>query len=175
MITPINIGHDLLVMLHAVAAIVALTSGIVVLLRGRGLTMHTVAMMIMAGSLPISMTLGWRDFSTGSKITFAGLAVLAMIMLGQAFRARRIRAQEFAAGQAWDPGRGIGISIGPKFVRVVGFNVIALITGGAIVPVLRAGGGLVGVIIAVAACVSVSHLLVERRRSRVMRLATDGA
>ena len=160
---------------HASAAVLAWVAGLVVLRTGAGLAAHGVGVVLMTAALVPSMTLGWDSFPVLAKVMFSGLAVLAVVMVGQVVRAGRIRQREESIGQVWTVR---GRPIGPDFVRVVGFNVISLSVAGLIVPVLRVGGGALGVIAVVVAIVPVAHLLVERRRSAVLnqlRLATAKA
>lgn len=160
------LGHAIFVILHAAAAVVALLSGIIALNAGHGLGVHRISIVVMAVTLGPSMAFGWAGFPPVARVMFSGLAVLALAMVIQAFRAGRVRAAEIAAGRVWRSGDTP--KIGPGFVRVLGFNVISLTVAGTIVPVLRIGGGTLGVLAAVVITVVVAHLLVERRRSQVL-------
>ncbi len=162
------VGHAAFVTVHAVAAFVALVAAVITLHTGRGLTTHRVAVVVMAVCLGPSLAFGWAGFSTLSRVIFFGLAGLAVFMVGQSVRAARVRALEIGTGQVVVLSTRPGVAgVGPKFVGTLGFNAIALTVAGTIVPVLRVGGGTVGVIICVAVSVGIGHVLVERRRRAV--------
>lgn len=144
--------HLTFVALHAVAATVALAAGVVTVHTGRGLGLHRLGVVAMAGCLLPSLVLGWSGYSPASRVALAGLAGLAVSMVLQSERAARVRRD-----------RGLG----PAFVGVLGFNLVALMAAGAVVPVIRLGGGAMGVTAAVGATVVLGHVLVERRRAAV--------
>ena len=149
-----DLGHLILVSVHAIAAGTALVAGVLTLLTGRGLAAHQVAVVAMTTALGASLTVGWTDIVPAARVAFLGLAGLAVVMVVQAVRAGRVRARETVR---------TGRPVGPRLVRVLGFNVIALAVGGTIVPVLRLEGGVVGVVLAVGLTVAAGHLLIERR------------
>lgn len=153
-----DLAHLVFVAVHAVAAGIALAAGVLALLTGRGLVTHQVAVLGMAAALGPSLVLGWPDFAPAARLTFTGLAGLAVVMVVQAVRAGRVQARETVRP---------GCRVGPRLVRVLGFNVIALVVAGTIVPVLRLDGGAVGVLLAVGLTVVGGHLLVERRVTSV--------
>lgn len=166
-----QLGHAVLVLVHAAAATIGFAAGVVLLWKGRGLRVHRPAVIIMAGVLVPSMALGWPDFGTPNKIIFSALFVLALVLVLQAVRAGRIRQREIADGRAL-----AALGIGPDFVHTIGFNVIALVAGATVVPALRIGGGVVAALISVGLAVAVAHLLVERRRRQVReRVETERA
>lgn len=151
--------------LHAGAALLAWVAGLAVLRTGAGLAAHAAGVVLMAAALGPSLFLGWGSFPSVAKVMFSGLAGLAVVMVIQVIRARRLRDREQAEGQVWMLPGG---PIGPGFVRIVGFNVISLSVAGVIVPILRLGGGALGILVAAALIVPVAHVLVERRRSAVL-------
>lgn len=162
------IGHAAFVTVHAVAAFVALVAAVITLHTGRGFTTHRVSIVVMAVFLGPSLVFGWAGFSSLSRGIFLGLAGLAVFMVTQSVRAARARDREVAAGQVVSLSSRPGVpGVGPRFVTTLGFNAIALTVAGTVVPVLRVGGGTVGVIICVAVSVTIGHVLVERRHSRV--------
>jgi len=160
-----ELGHTLFVTVHAVAATLALAGGILAVHTGRGFALHQVGVVVMTASLGPSLILGWAGFSPPSRAIFLGLAALALFMVVQCGRAGRVRVREIARIEALHSGSRP--PVGPEFVGVLGFNLISLTVAGTIVPVLRVGGGTLGVLVAVAVTVALAHLLVERRRSRV--------
>ena len=154
------LGHAAFVTVHALAATAALVSGVVTAHTGRGFGLHQVGVVVMAASLGPSLAFGWPGFAPAARVTFLGLAGLAVFMVLQSVRARRVRSRETVpAGQP----------VGPEFVRALGFNLIALTVAGTVVPVLRVGGGVLGIVVAVAVTVILGHVLVERRVRGVLR------
>jgi hypothetical protein len=161
---------------HASAATVALVAAVVTLHTGRGFVTHRAAVVVMAACLGPTLTLGWSGFSGAARATFLGLAALALFMVGQAFRAGRVRTREIAAGGSVVLSARPGAKgVGPAFVSTLGFNAIALTVAGTVVPVLRVGGGTLGLVIAIGATVALGHVLVERRRSRVAAAVRSAA
>lgn len=162
------IGHAAFVTVHAVAAFVALVAAVITLHTGRGLVIHRVSIVVMAACLGPSLAFGWAGFSSLSRGMFLGLAGLAGFLVAQSVRAARVRDREIATGQVVSlSSRPGALGVGPRFVTTLGFNAIALTVAGTVVPVLRMGGGTVGVTVCVAVSVAIGHLLVERRHSRV--------
>ncbi|GAA1428009.1 hypothetical protein GCM10009616_06620 [Microlunatus lacustris] len=149
-----ELGHTVFVTVHALAATVALVSGVVTAHTGRGFGLHQLGVVVMAATLGPSLAFGWPGFSPAARVTFLGLAALAVFMVVQSVRARRVRGREVLAA---------GRRVGPEFVRVLGFNLVALTVAGTVVPVLRVEGGVVGIVVAVAVTVVLGHVLVERR------------
>ena len=154
------LGHTVFVTAHALAATAALVSGVVTAHTGRGFGLHQTGVVAMAATLGPSLAFGWPGFPPTARVTFLRLAGLALFMVLQSVRARRVRGRE-----AVPPGQPVG----PKFVRVLGFNLIALTVAGTVVPVLRVGGGALGIAVAVAVTVILGHVLVERRVRGVLR------
>jgi hypothetical protein len=150
--------HLLVVTLHAFAASVSLVAGVLAVLAGRGFRLHVIALVVMALALAPSLVLGWPTFAPPARVAFTGLAGLAVVMIGQAVRAARVRRAEVV--------RGVG-RLGPEFVGVLGFNLIALTVAGTVVPVLRLDAGVVGVALSVVVTVVGGHLLVARRVRQV--------
>lgn len=165
-----ELWHAAFISLHALAAVVALVSGIVTLHTGRGFVLHRIGIVVMAAGLGPSFVFGWPGFSPVARMMFSGLAVLAVFMVVQVFRAGHVRARELRSIDP-DPEEHRPL-IGPRFVEVLGFNVIALTVAGTVVPVLRVGGGTLGVVISVVVSVAIGHVLVERRKSQVAPLTS---
>lgn len=148
------LGHTAFVAVHALSATLALVAGVVTVHTGRGLRLHQLGVVVLALTLGPSLGFGWAGFDPGARVIFLGLAGLAVFMVVQSVRSRRVRDRE-ATSQ--------GRPVGPAFVRMLGFNLIALTVAGTVVPVLRVGGGVAGILIAVAVTVVLGH--VERRAS----------
>lgn len=160
------LGHAVFVVVHALAATLALVSGVVTVHTGRGFGLHQVGVVVMALALGPSIAFGWSGFAPVARVTFLALAGLAVFMVVQTIQARRAR------GWGVVP---VGQVLRPEFVRLLGFNLVALTVAGTVVPVLRVGGGVVGILVAVAVTVTLGHLLVERRVRGVGRLAASPA
>lgn len=154
-----NLGHTVVVTVHALAATAALVSGVLTAHTGRGFGLHQLGVVVMAATLGPSLALGWPGFAPAARVAFLGLAGLAVFMVVQTVRARRVREREAVP---------VGQRVGPVFVRVLGFNLIALTVAGTVVPVLRVEGGVVGIVVAVAVTVTLGHLLVERRLRQIL-------
>ena len=174
MIDLVSWGRVALLGVHAVAATAALVAGILALHTGRGVGVHKLGVFVMALALGPSLTLGWIGFAVAERVTFSLLAALSAVMVVQVFRAERLQGRESRDLRRCSVDRPM-LPVGPAFVRTLGFNGSSLTVAGTIVPVLRVGGGAVGVIAAVVMSVAVTHLLVERqaRRADSNRRAMD--
>lgn len=137
--------HLIFVTLHAVCATAALVLGVLALRHQRLMVAHLAGVAGMAGCLPLSIAAGWSGFIDLTRTIFIGLFVLSLVMLVQAFWARR--AQRAGNEQA---------AIGH-----LGFNVIALVTGFLAVAVLRTGAGVIGVVIVAVVTPLLGHLIVK--------------
>jgi uncharacterized membrane protein len=154
------LAHTVFITLHALSAGLALVCGIVLLHTGRGLRAHQAGVVAMAATLGPSLYFGWPRYPPTARVAFVALAGLALVMVAQAVRAGRLGSLPQRRPRLLAEGPGIA----PGLVGVVGFNVVSLTVAGTIVPVLRIGGGTLGVLLAVAGSVTVAHLLVRRRR-----------
>lgn len=152
------LGHTAFVAVHALFGTLALVAGVVTVHTGLGLRLHQLGVVVLALTLGPSLGFGWAGFDPVARVTFLGLAGLAVFMVVQSVRSRRVRDRE-ATSQ--------GRPVGPAFVRMLGFNLIALTVAGTVVLVLRVGGGVAGILIAVAVTVVLGHVLVERRAREV--------
>lgn len=153
-----ELGHSIFVTVHAFAAALALVAGVLAVHTGRGAVLHQLGVGATAATLGPSLAFGWSGFAPVARVTFVGLTGLALFMVLQSMRARRVRTREVAP---------TGRPVGPDYVRVLGFNLVALTVAGTVVPVLRVGGGALGILLAVAVTVTVGHVLVERRARAV--------
>lgn len=135
--------HAVLIVVHTSFAVVALASGLWVLHSGRALRLHAVAISGMTVAVYGAVALGFSGYPTPSRWAFIGLAVLAAVMTARVMAALR----HHPVGATTPPP--------PSLIEPVGFNVISLVAGGMIVPVLRLGGGAVGVIAALVVSVVV--------------------
>ena len=127
--------HTVFITLHAIAATVAWLAALIALPAGRLFEVYRWAQVGMLAALVPALVVGWSGYDAFSRIAYIGLVVLATVML--------IRTQ--LAGRILPAATG-GPTTG--YLDHVGFTIIALSDGFAIVAALRAGapGWLVAVI-----------------------------
>jgi hypothetical protein len=148
---PEELGHvwnTVFVTVHAAAAVVAFAAGAVSLRSGRFLAAYRAGTVVMAAALVPAVLVDWSKTDTPARVAFSVLVGLAGIMV--------IRAE--LAGR-----RPPGAS-GPSraYVQHVGFTLISLAVGFAVVGVLRLGGpGWLGGVLAVG-IVLAGRTLLER-------------
>lgn len=138
---------------HAVAATVAVVAGLVALPSGRLVRLHLAAVVLMAAALVPAVLVDWATTPVGARVAFAALSVLALVMVARAALAVRGRPQ---------------VTGGPtgRYLGHVGFALIALADGFAVVAAIRAGlPGYAAAVLALAV-IAVGHaaLGVLRRR-----------
>ncbi|GAA1190269.1 hypothetical protein [Prauserella alba] len=121
--------HTVLVLVHAAAAVAALGLGIAALRRLSLLRAHTVSIVIMAALLPVTIALRWAEREAATTAIFSALAALGVAMIVRAVLAERSARL----------GRRRAV------LSHVGFNLVALVTGFLIVPVMRSGLGTLGI------------------------------
>jgi hypothetical protein len=114
------------VSLHALAATVAFAAGVVALPAGRLVRVHLAAVLVMAAALVPAVLVDWRATPVGARVAFSALAVLAAVVAVRAALAVRGRPQ---------------VTGGPSaaYLGHVGFALIALADGFAVVAAIRAG------------------------------------
>ncbi len=146
--------HTAFVVLHALSGLIAFGLGIAALRQARWFDPFLAALVAMAVFLAAAVARSWADLDEGTRLVFAGLGVLAAVMLVRAVAARgRLR----PAGQPAHP----------AYVGHVGFVLISLFDGFVVVAALDLGGpGWLAVAAAVAG-VALGHLALgpERRRA----------
>lgn len=151
-----------LLLLHTVAACVALVAGAVAVGSGRGTRIHVGSTWIMTLLLVPSLALGFDRFDGTTRIAFAALTVLALVMSLRVTLAARSAA---AVGEITPPSR--------RLADALGFNVISLVVAGTIVPILRLGAGPLVVALDVVVCIVLGRLFVEVRRRSAGRPVKD--
>jgi hypothetical protein len=119
--------HTILIGGHAVTGVVALVAGLVTMRRGQVFDVYLGALAGMTLFLALAVGVGWSDLETGARVLFTAFAGLAGFMVVQALRARRIRPDRTT--------RPV-----PRYLDDVGFTVVALFDGFAVIAVLDAGG-----------------------------------
>ena len=118
--------NTVFVSLHAVAATVAFAAGLTALAGGRLVRVHLAGVTVMAAALVPAVLVDWTTTPTGARIAFAALSVLALVVVVRAVLAVRGRPQ---------------VTGGPTgaYLGHVGFTLIALADGFAVVAAIRAG------------------------------------
>jgi small-conductance mechanosensitive channel len=122
--------HTVFIALHAASGVVAFAAGSVAILRRRSVPILDVHLGGLTGLfvfLAAALALDWPDLGTGLRSLFAALAALAIYMIGRGCRARRILRTH--AGRR-----------SMRYLDDVGFTLVALFDGFAIIAVLVNGG-----------------------------------
>ena len=140
--------HTILIAAHAVAATVAFVAGVLAVPNGRFLGVYRVGLGVMTAALVPAVLMDWASTDAVARLAFGGLFVLAVVMVVRGERAARL-----APARTGGPRR--------DYVQHVGFTLIALADGFAVVAALRAGapGWLVG--LGAAAVVGAGHAAVR--------------
>ncbi len=155
----------ILITVHAVAATIAVGAGVLAAPAGRFLGLYRAAMAVMAAALVPAVLVDWSTTDPTARIVFTGLIGLAGVMVLRAELAGRRR-----------PARTGGPT--GAYLEHIGFTLIALADGFAVVTAIRGGmpGWAVG---ALAVCVVVvGHLtlqLMKRRLVHPLDVAAVGA
>ena len=145
--------------LHAVAATIAFGAGVLSATSGRFLGVYRAAMAVMAAALVPAVVVDWATTTdTTARAVFAGLLGLAGVMVLRA---------ELAVRRRPECGRGPTAA----YLEHVGFTLIALADGFAVVAAIR--GGAPGWTVAVLAVgvVVVGHLTLQAAKRRLVRAA----
>lgn len=154
--------HSVFIVLHAAAGLLSLTFGVLALRRPVWFDRYLGALVAMAVFLAAAVARSWPDLDAGTRAVFAGLGVLAAVMLARAVAAR-------ALVRSGPPHRA--------YVGHVGFTLISLFDGFVVVAVLDLGGP--GWLAAAAAVtgVLVGHLALgpDRRRALASSRARGGS
>jgi hypothetical protein len=143
------------VTVHAVAATVAFGAGLLAAPAGRFLGVHRGAMAVMALALVPAVLVDWSTTDPTARIVFTGLIGLAGVMVLRAELAGRRR-----------PARTGGPTA--AYLEHIGFTLIALADGFAVVAAIRAGapGWAVGVM--AVGVVAVGHLTLQVAKRRLV-------
>ncbi|MGH3976244.1 MAG: hypothetical protein ACRDS9_23405 [Pseudonocardiaceae bacterium] len=148
--------HTIFIALHTIAATVALLAGLVALPAGRlfGLYRWTLAGMVVF--LVPALVIDWAEFDGSVKVIFAALLVLAAAMFYRATLASRMLPATTG---------------GPTeaYLNHVGFTLIALFDGFAVVAVLRAGAPAWLVAVTAVGIPVIGHFALRATRVRLVR------
>jgi hypothetical protein len=149
--------HTVLISLHAVAGVVAFAAGVVVISRRRSMPVFAVyyaGLVGLAVFLAAAVGLDWSGLGGAVRAGFAALTVLAGVLIWQADRARRL----FAA----QPDRRTA-----RYLDHVGFTLVALFDGFAIIAVVVNGGpGWAAALVGVAG-VAIGHHTIRRLKDHL--------
>lgn len=151
--------NSLAITVHAVAATLAFAAGLLSLPTGRFLALYRSALAVMALALVPALLVDWSGTDTVARAVFVGLLVLAGVMVARGELAARSR-----------PALTGGPTAG--FVDHVGFTLIALADGFAVVTAIRAGlpGWAVGVV--AGGIVAVGHFSLGAAKNRLTAVPT---
>ena len=144
--------HTVLIALHALSGAVCFGFGLLALRRGQthrraALAVYLAALLAMTGFVAAVVALSWAGLGTATRLIYAGLGVLAAVMVGQAIAAWRGVEQPSAA-----------------FVGHVGFTLVSLFDAFVIVSALDLGAPSWLVVVGAVAGAVTGHLLIRRRQ-----------
>ncbi len=147
--------NTVFIAIHAAAATVAFVAGVLAAPTGRFLGVYRVALFVMAAALVPALVVDWTSTDTVARTVFGGLLALAVIMVirGElAARSRPAATGELTAG----------------YLDHIGFTLIALADGFAVVTAIRADlpGWLVATV--AAGVVAVGHLALTAAKRRLV-------
>ena len=154
--------NTVFVSVHAAAATVAFVAGVLAVPGGRFLGTCRAALVVMAVALVPAVLVDWADTDPVARAISGGLLVLAGVVVVRAELAVRAR-----------PERTGGVSA--AYLGHLGFTLIALADGFAVVAAIRAGapGWLVGA--GAVAVVAAGHATVRATARRLVAPPTTGA
>jgi hypothetical protein len=149
--------NSLAITVHAVAATIAFCAGALALPSGRFLSVYRAALVVMAAALVPALLADWTTTDGVARGVFAGLLALAVVMV--------VRGELAVRGR---PGLTGGPTAG--FVDHVGFTLIALADGFAVVTAIRSGlpGWAVGLV--AVGIVGIGHVSLVAAKARLVRV-----
>ncbi len=151
--------HMVFVGLHAATATLALLAGLVAVPAGRAFELYRWMLVAMAAFLVAALVAGWQGFGGGERVVFPALLVLAVAMVYRAFAAGRMLPSTTTGPTA-------------PYIDHVGFTLISLTNGFAVVAVLRAGAPL-WLMLAVAVGLAIAgHVALTATKARLVRPQT---
>ena len=148
-----GVWHTVLIVLHAAAAALALLAGAAGLRTGRWFAVHRRALHVSVAALLPAVALRWADLDASTRTAYAVLLVLAGVMVLRTEQARRSR-----------PARPGGPT--SAHLDAVGFTLISLADGFAIVAAVRSGLPGAAVVAIGAGVVVAGHLALQRIKAR---------
>lgn len=152
--------HTVFIVIHAVTATVALFAGCVVIARpavGRGALfgIYLWSLVAMEVFLVLAIAVEWAMLDTVTRVIFAALAVLGLVMLWSADQGRRIRPTDAAVRPS------------ARYVDRLGFTLVALFDAFVVILVLNSGAPVWAVVAAGVLIAVVGHFVLVAVRGRV--------
>jgi hypothetical protein len=147
--------HTVLITVHAVAATIAFAAGLLSAPAGRYLGVYRGGIAVMAAALVPAVVLDWSTTDPVARIVFAGLIVLAAVMVVRA---------ELAARQP--PARNGGPTA--AYLEHIGFTLISLADGFAVVTAVRSGAPAWAVGVLAVGVVVIGHLTLQLAKRRLI-------
>ncbi len=155
--------HAVLIGLHAAAGVVAFVAGGVAVSRCRsapGFAVYYAGLVGLAVFLAAAVGLDWPGLGAAARAGFAALTVLAGYLVWRAERARQLLAAHPGARTS-------------RYVDHVGFTLVALFDGFAVIAVVVNGGpGWAAAVVGVAGVLT-GHLAIRRLKHRLSRQASE--
>jgi hypothetical protein len=148
-------GHTVFIVLHATAATVALLAGAVALPAGRLFEVYRWGQIGMVATLVPALAIAWPGYPLATRIAYGGLLVLAVVMFVRATLAGRMLPSATGGPTA-------------RYIDHVGFTLIALSDGFAIVALLRAGAPAWLVAGTALAVIAVGHFALVAAKARLV-------
>ena len=150
------------VAVHATAATVAFAAGMAAAARGRFLGLYRAAVLLMAAALVPAVLVDWAVTDPLARGVFLGLVLLAGIVV--------VRAELAVRGR---PARAGGPT--EAYLRHLGFTLVALTDGFAVVAAVRAGAPTWSVVVLALSVVLVGHATVGVAVRRMAAVPSAGA
>jgi hypothetical protein len=153
--------HLILIGLHAAAGVIAFIAGFVAI-RGRGLfPVHLWSLVATIVLLALAVASDWSQLDSAAAVLFVAFMVLGVFMIGRAVLAGRIR-----------PAPGGAPSL--RYVRHVGFNLVALFDAFMVILVLDLGAPIWLVVASGVAFAIVGHYVLEAAERRLVPASAAG-
>ena len=144
------------VTVHAAAATVAFGAGLLAVPRGRFASVHRAALVVAVVALVPAVLVDWQTTAPALRAVFGGLLVLALVMVVRSVLAVRRR-----------PSRGEAPSA--PYLDHLGFTLISLADGFAVVTVFRAGAPPWLVVAFAVVVAGAGHLALQATKRRLVR------
>ena len=152
--------HNSLIAVHALAALISLVAGSLLVFVPRYFTerrlfdVYLWSLAAMVVFLLSAITVGWQQGDAAQHILFSGLSLLALFMLYRAMQARQVMEVRPSGWRA-------------TYVDHIGFTLISLVAGFIIVAAIRLGvPGLIIAVVAIAALLA-GRRAIEMAKSRL--------
>ena len=144
------------VTVHAAAATVAFGAGLLAVPAGRFASVYRAALVVAVVALVPAVFVDWQTTASGLRAVFAGLLVLALVMVGRSVLAVQ---QRPAPGEAPTA----------AYLDHLGFTLISLVAGFAVVAVFRAGAPPWVLVVAAVGVALAGHVALHATKRRLVR------